>query len=171
MRGGVRWVWSPAGWHAVCNSWALPRCFVASRSEFGTSAGQVPPEEEAEEAAEAAAEEEELLLRCMHLSRCAALRLSSPQCPPPSARNPRPGRICPPVAFRSRHRRSLDGSWPLSAGSAPPAPTDTTDQTQMAEYVERHAIAATLTAAVNDTISKLPDNPYGAMVRCSSSPG
>ena len=36
----------------------------------------------------------------------------------------------------------------------------------MAEYVERHAIAATLTAAVNDTISKLPDNPYGAMVRC-----
>ena len=33
----------------------------------------------------------------------------------------------------------------------------------MAEYVERHAIAARLTAAVNDTISKLPDNPYGAM--------
>ena len=40
----------------------------------------------------------------------------------------------------------------------------------MAEYVERHAIAARLTAAVNDTISKLPDNPYGAMVRGSQRP-
>ena len=63
--------------------------------------------------------------------------------------------------------------------TCPPAPTDPDSSaphdrpptTQMAEYVERHAIAATLTAAVNDTISKLPDNPYGAMVRCSSSPG
>ena len=73
---GTPWVWSPAGWHAVCNSWALPRCFVASRSEFGTSAGQVPPEEAAEEAAEAAAEEEELLLGCMHLSRCSRLGTS-----------------------------------------------------------------------------------------------
>ena len=52
---------------------------------------------------------------------------------------------------------------PASEHDRPPLP--------MAEYVERHAIAATLTAAVNDTISKLPDNPYGAMVRCSSSPG
>ena len=49
--------------------------------------------------------------------------------------------------------------------------TRPTTHSHMAEYVERHAIAATLTAAVNDTISKLPDNPYGAMVRCSSSPG
>ena len=40
----------------------------------------------------------------------------------------------------------------------------------MAEYVERHAIAARLTAAVNDTISKLPDNPYGAMVHGSQRP-
>ena len=40
----------------------------------------------------------------------------------------------------------------------------------MAAYVERHEIAAKLTAAVNDTISNLPDDPYGAMVRCSSSP-
>ena len=59
----------------------------------------------------------------------------------------------------------------------PPAPTEDSSRAtrptttkHMAEYVERHAIAATLTAAVNDTISKLPDNPYGAMVRCSSSP-
>ena len=41
---------------------------------------------------------------------------------------------------------------------------------KMAAYVERHEIAAKLTAAVNDTISNLPDDPYGAMVRCSSSP-
>ena len=66
----------------------------------------------------------------------------------------------------------------LSAGIAPPpdevdssALHDRPPTKHMAEYVERHAIAATLTAAVNDTISKLPDNPYGAMVRCSSSPG
>ena len=51
------------------------------------------------------------------------------------------------------------------------AASTTAHPSHMAEYVERHAIAATLTAAVNDTISKLPDNPYGAMVRCSSSPG
>ena len=64
----------------------------------------------------------------------------------------------------------------LSARSPPadrihPRQNTTDHHSHMAAYEERHAIAATLTAAVNDTISKLPDNPYGAMVRCSSSPG
>ena len=35
----------------------------------------------------------------------------------------------------------------------------------MAQYVEKHAIAARLTAAVNTTISTKPDDPYQAMVR------
>ena len=40
----------------------------------------------------------------------------------------------------------------------------------MSAFVQKHEISKLLTAAVNDTISKLPDDPYGAMVRRSSSP-